>query len=105
MMTDKPNAGSAKGPDSSDTQAKGSAGLPAEKASVADFASAYSELKCSIIRPAFEKAGTRLKTIGYDIGISETPDGKISIHIVPPGVNKSIHAYDWFPTLSFFARR
>lgn len=97
-MTDKPNAGS----DTSDTQAKGSAGLPPEKEPVADFASAYTELKRSLIRPAFENAGTRLKKSGYDINISETPEGKISIHIVPPGVNKSIHGYDWFPTLSFF---
>jgi hypothetical protein len=43
-----------------------------------------------------------MKAGGYEINISEEPAGKISIHIVPPGVNKSIHPYDWFPTLSFF---
>ena len=39
---------------------------------------------------------------GHEFNISEEQGGKISIHIVPAGVSKSIHSYDWFPTLSFF---
>ena len=42
-----------------------------------------------------------LKERGYEFSISDEAGGKISIHIVAAGVNKSIHPYDWFPTLSF----
>jgi hypothetical protein len=67
-----------------------------------DFPGDYKALKATVIRPAFEKIAGLLKERGHDIDISEDPHGKISIHIVPAGVNKSIHAYDWFPTLSYF---
>ena len=101
-MTDKPNAGSEKAPDLAGTRVEGSPSLPLKNGHGDDFSSAYTELRLSIIRPVFENTATRLKACGYDINISETPAGKLSIHIVPPGVNKSIHPYDWFPTLSFF---
>jgi len=67
-----------------------------------DFPGEFTKVKQSIIRPAFEKIGIALKARGHDIHISEDEHGKISIHIVPPGVKKSIQAYDWFPTFSFF---
>jgi len=67
-----------------------------------DFPGDFARLKLSVIRPAFETAGNGLKERGYEINISEEPGGKISIHIVPAGVNKSFHPYDWFPTFSFF---
>jgi hypothetical protein len=43
-----------------------------------------------------------LKARGHEFHIAGVPGGKISIRIVPAGVNKTIHPYDWFPTLSFF---
>jgi hypothetical protein len=67
-----------------------------------DFPDDYRNLKLTVIRPVFEKIGATLKERGDDIDISEDPQGKISIHIVPAGVSKSIHAYDWYPTFSFF---
>jgi hypothetical protein len=72
------------------------------KAAGDDFPYDYKNLKVAVIRPAFEKIGAVLKERGHDIDIAEDPHGKISIHIVPLGVNKSIHPYDWFPTFSFF---
>src|SRR4029078_3665194 len=66
------------------------------------FRDDFAALKLSVIRPAFENIGNRMKALGHEFNISEEPGGKISIHIVPAGVNKSIHPYDWFPTLSFF---
>ena len=72
------------------------------KPSEDDFPGDFARLKLSVIRPTFESVGTMLKERGHEINISEEPDGKISIHIVPAGVKKSIHRYDWFPTLSFF---
>jgi hypothetical protein len=65
-----------------------------------DFPADYKALKLTVIRPVFEKIGSMLKERGHDIDISEDAHGKISIHIVPAGVSKSIHAYDWFPTFS-----
>ena len=67
-----------------------------------DFPGDFEKLKLSVIRPVFETVGNGLKERGHEFNISEEPGGKISIHIVPAGVNKSIHPYDWFPTLSFF---
>ena len=67
-----------------------------------DFPGDYKSLKLAVIRPAFEKIGGMLKERGHEIDIAEDEHGKISIHIVPAGVNKSIHGYDWFPTFSFF---
>jgi len=66
------------------------------------FPGDFAKLKQSVIRPAFENVGKLMTERGHEVNISEEPGGKISIHIVPPGVNKSIHPYDWFPTLSFF---
>ena len=71
------------------------------KAAVDDFPGDFAKLKLSVIRPAFENIANKLKERGDDINISEDAHGKISIHIVPAGAKKSIHPYDWFPTLSF----
>jgi len=67
-----------------------------------DFPGDFARVKDSVIRPALEGIAITLLERGDDINISEDEHGKISIHIVPAGVNKSIHPYDWFPTLSFF---
>ena len=80
----------------------GTGGKPQSKTAVDDFPGDFAKLKLSVIRPAFETIGNTLKARGHKINISEDAGGKISIHIVPAGVNKSIHPYDWFPTLSFF---
>lgn len=66
------------------------------------FHADFTKLKLSVIRPVFETIGNMLTERGHEFSISEEPGGKISIHIVPAGVSKSIHPYDWFPTLSFF---
>jgi hypothetical protein len=67
-----------------------------------DFPGDFAKLKSTVIRPTFEAIGMMLTERGHEFNISEEPAGKISIHIVPAGVSKSIHPYDWFPTLSFF---
>ena len=72
--------------------------IPGEDTFPGDFAN----LKLSIIRPVFESVGNRMKERGHQFNISEEPGGKISIHIVPPGANQSIHPYDWFPTFSLY---
>ena len=66
-----------------------------------DFPGDFARLKLTVIRPVFEAVGNELTERGNEINISEEPGGKISIHIVPVGVSKSIHPYNWFPTLSF----
>ena len=71
------------------------------KAAVDDFPGDFAKLKLSVIRPAFENIGIMLKERGHEINVSEDAGGKISIHVVPAGAKKSIHPYDWFPTLSF----
>lgn len=63
----------------------------------------FAKLKLSVIRPVFAAIGKMLQDRGHEFNISEDQGGKISIHIVPAGAIKSIHPYDWFPTLSFFA--
>jgi hypothetical protein len=68
----------------------------------ASFPGEFARLKTSVIRPVFEAIGNTLKARGHEFNVSEEAGGRISIHIVPPGVNKSIHPYDWFPTLTFF---
>jgi len=65
------------------------------------FPGDFAELKLSVIRPALETVGSTLKARGHETSISEDASGRISIHIVPAGARKSIHPYDWFPTLSF----
>ena len=77
-------------------------GKPLSRAAVDDFPGDFAKLKLSVIRPAFETVGNMLKERGHEINISEDAGGKISIHIVPAGVKKSLHPYDWYPTLSFF---
>lgn len=67
-----------------------------------DFPGDFARLKLTVIRPTFEAIGNMLKERGHQFNISEDPGGKISIHIVPAGVNKSIHPFDWFPTFSIF---
>ena len=67
-----------------------------------DFPGDFESLKLSVIRPAFEAVGNAMKARGHEFNISEEPGGKISFHLVPAGVNKSIHPYDWFPTFSIF---
>lgn len=86
-MTDKPNA---------------SAGKPQTSAASEDFPAEFARVKKTIISPAFEAVGAKLKQAGHEINIADEVDGKISIHIVPAGAKKSIHPYNWFPTLSFF---
>ena len=80
----------------------GTGGKPQSKAGEDTFPGDFAKLKLSVIRPVFESIGNLMKERGHEVNISEEPGGKISIHIVPAGANKSIHAYDWFPTLSFF---
>ena len=67
-----------------------------------NFPGDFARLKSTVIRPVFEAIGAMLTERGHEFNISEEPGGKISIHIVPAGVSKSIHPYNWFPTLSFF---
>lgn len=66
-----------------------------------DFPGDFARLKRTVIRPVFEEMGNGLTESGNEINIAEEPGGNISIHIVPAGTSKSIHPYDWFPTLSF----
>jgi hypothetical protein len=72
---------------------------PAEETCHGDVA----KVKASVIRPVFAAIGNMLQERGHEFNISEEQGGKISIHIVPAGVSRSIHPYDWFPTLSLFA--
>jgi hypothetical protein len=80
----------------------GTVGKPQGKTSEDEFPADFARLKLSVIRPTFEAIGNILKERGHEFNISEEPGGKISMHIVPAGVNKSIHPYDWFPTFSYF---
>jgi hypothetical protein len=83
-------------------QFTGTGSKPQGKAGEDDFPGDFAKLKLSVIRPTFESIGNGLKERGHEFNISEEPGGKISIHIVPAGVSKSIHPYDWFPTFSIF---
>ena len=80
----------------------GKSAQPQAGSGAEDFPRDFAKLKVSIVRPAFESIGAMLKERGHEIDISEEPDGKISIHVVPAGVAKSIHPYDWFPTFSLY---
>ena len=66
------------------------------------FQREFERLKEAVIRPVLASIGNLLKERGHEFNISEEQGGKISIHIVPAGVGRSIHPYGWFPTLSFF---
>jgi hypothetical protein len=68
----------------------------------ASFPAEFERLKVGVIRPVFEAIGNKMTERGHEINVSEEAGGKISIHIVPAGAKKSIHPYDWFPTLTFF---
>ncbi|MGH8622935.1 MAG: hypothetical protein ACRET3_12415 [Burkholderiales bacterium] len=68
----------------------------------AGFDGDFARLKLQIIRPVFESVGDRMKERGHAFNITEEPGGRISIHIVPPGANQTIHPYDWFPTFSLY---
>lgn len=80
----------------------GSVAKPLAKSEEEMFSSAFEALKLTVIRPAFAGIGNMLKERGHDFNISEEQGGRISIHIVPAGVSRSIHPYDWFPTLSCY---
>jgi len=102
-MADEQNPGSGKTRDlfpSSD--GRPSDGSPQRMSSEERFASEFRALKRLIIRPAFESVATTLKQNGNEVLIFEEPAGKIGIHIIPAGVDKSAHPLDWFPTFSIF---
>jgi hypothetical protein len=84
------------------TGKRGTGGPPQRGTGKEDFPGDFERLKRAVIRPVFETIGNGLKERGHEFNIAEEPDGKISIHIVPAGVKKSIHPYDWFPTFSLF---
>lgn len=64
---------------------------------------AFERLKTTVIRPVFETVGRAMKARAHDFSISEEPGGQIAIHIMPPGVNRTIRRDDWFPTFTLFA--
>ena len=102
-MTEEQPFKAGKAPDSfTGKRSTGAEGKTQGKPAGEDFAGDFERLKLTIVRPAFETVGNTLKERGHEFNISEEPGGKISIHIVPAGVSKSIHPYGWFPTLSFF---
>ena len=68
----------------------------------ASFPAEFERLKVAVIRPVFEAIGRTMTERGHEFNVSEEAGGKISIHIVPAGAKKSIHPYDWFPTLTYF---
>jgi hypothetical protein len=80
----------------------GTAEKAPDKDEATPFPEKFASLKTSVIRPVFEAIGNKLKERGHEFNVSEEAGGRISIHIVPAGVNKSIHPYDWFPTLTYF---
>lgn len=67
------------------------------------FPEAFERLKVTVIRPVFESVGNAMKARAHDFSISEEAGGQISIHVMPPGVNRTIRRDDWFPTFSLFA--
>ena len=102
-MTENQQLKTGKGPDPfTAKRGTGADSTPQGKPAGDDFAGDFAKLKLTVIRPVFETVGNTLKERGHEFNISEEPGGKISIHIVPAGVSKSIHPYTWFPTLSFF---
>lgn len=84
------------------TRAPGAEGKPPGGAVPEDFATEFEKVKMTVIKPALETLGNSLKALGHGISVAEDVGGSVSIHIVPAGVSKSIHPYDWFPTLIFF---
>ena len=103
-MNDEPKTGAEKTPDLLGAKfGPGTGGDPRRNTGSDDFPGDFAQLKLLVIRPAFENIGATLKERGHEINISEEPGGEIAIHIVPTGLNKSIHPYDWFPTFSVFS--
>ena len=102
-MADDPNArfGKVLDPFTGERSA-GMGRMPPGKTGGDTFPDDFTSLKLSIIRPVFENIGNQMKERGHQFNITEEAGGKISIHIVPPGANQSIHPYDWFPTFSLF---
>ena len=102
-MANDANVKMGKAPDLFTTRREaGTGGQLQRKPGEDNFPGDFARLKLSVIRPVFESIGNQMKERGHEFNISEEPGGKISIHIVPPGANQSIHPYDWFPTFSFF---
>lgn len=102
-MADDPNLRPGRTLDLFGTQRPAGTGGPPQAAPGAiGFDGDFANLKLQVIRPVFESVGNRMKERGHAFNISEEPGGKISIHIVPPGANQSIHPYDWFPTFSLY---
>jgi hypothetical protein len=90
---DKTNRNAGKG--ASGASAKPESG-PVEDSFAGDFAT----LKLRVIRPAFDALADWLKARGNQVEISEEPDGNISMHIVPAGIDRSTRSHDRFPTFS-----
>jgi hypothetical protein len=67
------------------------------------FPEAFERLKGTVIRPVFDSVGNAMKARAHEFSISEEEGGQISMHIMPPGVNRTIRRDDWFPTFSMFA--
>ena len=81
---------------------KGAAALSGNPASAVEdsFAGDFTRLKLKVVRPAFDALADWLKARGNEVEISESPEGNISMHIVPAGVDKSTRPHDRFPTFS-----
>ncbi|GEM_PF-5693636 len=102
-MTDSPTAEAGKTLNRAGvTGTADAAGIPQGRAASLRFAAEFAAAKQTTIRPIFESVGEKLRQRGHEIKITEEVEGKISIHIVPAGTKKSLHPYNWFPTLSFF---
>jgi hypothetical protein len=80
--------------------AAGTSGRPESGAVEDSFAGDFAKLKLRVIRPAFDALADWLKARGNEVEISEEPDGNISMHVVPAGVDKSTRSHDRFPTFS-----
>ena len=80
--------------------AAGHSGKPGSGAGEDSFAGDFAKLKLQVVRPAFDALADWLKARGNEVEISEGPDGNISMHIVPAGVDKSTRPHNRFPTFS-----
>jgi hypothetical protein len=64
------------------------------------FAGDFAKLKVKTIRPAFDALADWLRARGNEVEISEDPDGNISMHIVPAGIDRASRPHDRFPVFS-----
>jgi hypothetical protein len=80
--------------------AEGTPGKPGSDAVEDSFDGDFAKLKLRVIRPAFDALADWLRARGNDVEISEAPDGNMSLHIVPAGVDKATRSHDRFPTFS-----